>query len=138
MSCTLKQFCRTDCPAEFVLCILFEIEENSSGLAYSCLVLQQILSDQVSCDNSSIFMESGMFSLQCSAYSMKESCFCFYRLAFNLPVAEKLDGDTDCVMFTPYNKQHVWGRLYLSQNYICFASRVSKVKYTNKIRIMSG
>ena len=52
--------------------------------------------------------------------------FIFYRLAFNLPLAEKLDGDTDCVMFTPYNKQHVWGRLALSQNYICFSSRVSR------------
>ncbi|XP_052243499.1 TBC1 domain family member 9-like isoform X1 [Dreissena polymorpha] len=47
-----------------------------------------------------------------------------YRLAFSLPVEEKLDGDTDCVMLTPYNKQYVWGRLYISQNYVCFASRV--------------
>ncbi|OWF50762.1 TBC1 domain family member 9-like [Mizuhopecten yessoensis] len=47
-----------------------------------------------------------------------------FRLAFRLPLVEKLDGDTDCMLWTPYNKQNVWGRLYLSQNYICFASRV--------------
>lgn len=47
-----------------------------------------------------------------------------FRSAFCLPLDEKLDGDTDCVLWTPFNKQHVWGRLYLSSNYICFASRV--------------
>ncbi|CAG5132488.1 unnamed protein product [Candidula unifasciata] len=47
-----------------------------------------------------------------------------FRLAFRLPVTEKLDGDEECTLWTPYNKQHVWGRLYLSNNYICFTSRV--------------
>ncbi|XP_061166989.1 TBC1 domain family member 9-like isoform X2 [Saccostrea echinata] len=47
-----------------------------------------------------------------------------FRSAFCLPLDEKLDGDTDCVLWTPYNKQHTWGRLYLSSSYICFASRV--------------
>ncbi|XP_033751283.1 TBC1 domain family member 9-like [Pecten maximus] len=50
-----------------------------------------------------------------------------FRLAFRLPLMEKLDGDTDCTLWTPYNKQNVWGRLYLSQNYICFASRVREL-----------
>ncbi|XP_050504861.1 TBC1 domain family member 9 isoform X1 [Diabrotica virgifera virgifera] len=47
-----------------------------------------------------------------------------YRLMFRLPAAEKLDGSIDCTMFTPYNKKHINGRLFLSQNYICFDSRV--------------
>lgn len=47
-----------------------------------------------------------------------------FRAAFHLPAHEKLDGDTDCMLWTPYNKQHVSGRLYLSLNYICFASRI--------------
>ncbi|CAL1535440.1 unnamed protein product [Lymnaea stagnalis] len=47
-----------------------------------------------------------------------------FRLAFRLPVIEKLDGDEECTLWTPFNKQHVWGRLYLSNNYMCFASRV--------------
>ena len=47
-----------------------------------------------------------------------------YRSAFKLPVSEKLDGDTDCMLFTTYNKTYVWGRLYISTNYICYTSRV--------------
>ena len=57
-----------------------------------------------------------------------------YRLAFHLPSGEKLDGDAECMLWTPYNKAHVWGRLYISHNYICFASRVRrKLSPRNKI-----
>ncbi|KAL5007897.1 hypothetical protein ScPMuIL_016703 [Solemya velum] len=47
-----------------------------------------------------------------------------FRTAFCLPHSEKLDGDTECFLWTPYNKKNAWGRMYLSMNYICFASRV--------------
>ncbi|CAG9825643.1 unnamed protein product [Phaedon cochleariae] len=47
-----------------------------------------------------------------------------YRLMFRLPSTEKLDGSIDCTLLTPYNKKHVSGRIFLSQNYICFESRV--------------
>jgi hypothetical protein len=50
-----------------------------------------------------------------------------YRLLFRLPAAEKLDGSTDATLWTPYNKRHVWGRMFLSQNYLCFESRVNNV-----------
>ncbi|XP_021209163.1 TBC1 domain family member 9 isoform X1 [Bombyx mori] len=47
-----------------------------------------------------------------------------YTLRFRLPQTEKLDGTEACTLWTPYNKKHNWGRLYLSQNFICFDSRV--------------
>lgn len=47
-----------------------------------------------------------------------------YTLRFRLPQSEKLDGSEDCTLWTPYDKRHNWGRLYLSQNYLCFDSRV--------------
>ncbi|KAL1491524.1 hypothetical protein ABEB36_012108 [Hypothenemus hampei] len=47
-----------------------------------------------------------------------------YRMMFRLPASEKLDGSIDCTLLTPYNRKHVAGRLFLSQNYICFESRV--------------
>jgi hypothetical protein len=48
-----------------------------------------------------------------------------YRLQFRLPGSEKLDGCVDATLWTPYNKRHNWGKIYLSQNYLCFESRVS-------------
>ncbi|XP_064601750.1 TBC1 domain family member 9B-like isoform X2 [Liolophura sinensis] len=50
-----------------------------------------------------------------------------FRSAFRLPQEEKLDGDSECTLWTPYNKQHVWGRMYLSVNYLCFTSRVRRL-----------
>lgn len=47
-----------------------------------------------------------------------------YKICFRLPLNEKLDGTLPCTLWTPYNKQHVWGKMYLSNNYICFESRV--------------
>ncbi|KMQ95815.1 tbc1 domain family member 9 [Lasius niger] len=49
-----------------------------------------------------------------------------YRLQFRLPGAEKLDGSIDATLWTPYNKRYVWGKIYLSQNYLCFESRVRR------------
>ncbi|XP_013413337.1 TBC1 domain family member 9 isoform X1 [Lingula anatina] len=50
-----------------------------------------------------------------------------YRILFNLPLDEKLDGNIECTLWTPYNKHYVWGKMYISQNYICFASRVKNL-----------
>ncbi|KAL4714146.1 hypothetical protein ACJJTC_008500 [Scirpophaga incertulas] len=50
-----------------------------------------------------------------------------YTLRFRLPQNEKLDGTEECTLWTPYNKKDNWGRLYLSQNFICFDSRVKNL-----------
>eukprot|EP00057_Strongylocentrotus_purpuratus_P019197 XP_011673671.1 PREDICTED: uncharacterized protein LOC100891953 [Strongylocentrotus purpuratus] len=46
-----------------------------------------------------------------------------YRRVFRLPVGEKLDGNIPCTLWAPYNKSNIGGTMYLSRNYICFASR---------------
>uniref|UniRef100_A0A131XYW0 Putative ypt/rab gtpase activating protein n=3 Tax=Ixodes ricinus TaxID=34613 RepID=A0A131XYW0_IXORI len=50
-----------------------------------------------------------------------------YRTTFRLPLEERLDGTLDCSLWTPYNKQLVRGKLYLSPNYVCFESRVKNL-----------
>ncbi|KAJ8049699.1 TBC1 domain family member 9 [Holothuria leucospilota] len=47
-----------------------------------------------------------------------------YRQVFRLPMTERLDGSTPCTLWTPYNKSYVSGTLYLSNNYICFSSKI--------------
>ncbi|KAL7305876.1 hypothetical protein TKK_0001884 [Trichogramma kaykai] len=47
-----------------------------------------------------------------------------YRMQFRLPGSEKLDGCVDATLWTPYDKRHNWGKIYLSHNYLCFESRV--------------
>uniref|UniRef100_A0A8C5LYK0 TBC1 domain family member 9 n=1 Tax=Leptobrachium leishanense TaxID=445787 RepID=A0A8C5LYK0_9ANUR len=46
-----------------------------------------------------------------------------YRTMFRLPTDEKLDGHTDCTIWAPYSKQHVFGQMFVSTNYICFTSK---------------
>ncbi|XP_049625941.1 TBC1 domain family member 9 [Suncus etruscus] len=46
-----------------------------------------------------------------------------YRALFRLPKDEKLDGHTDCTLWTPFNKRHILGQMFVSTNYICFASK---------------
>ncbi|KAM9795001.1 TBC1 domain family member 9B [Neosynchiropus ocellatus] len=46
-----------------------------------------------------------------------------YRTAFRLTQDERLDGHTDCTLWTPFAKMHVVGQLFISNNYICFKSR---------------
>ncbi|KAG9508510.1 TBC1 domain family member 9, partial [Fragariocoptes setiger] len=47
-----------------------------------------------------------------------------YRRIFRLPSKENLDGFIPCTLFTPYDKQSVWGKMYLFNNYVCFGSKV--------------
>uniref|UniRef100_A0A8C5FK24 TBC1 domain family, member 9 (with GRAM domain) n=1 Tax=Gadus morhua TaxID=8049 RepID=A0A8C5FK24_GADMO len=46
-----------------------------------------------------------------------------YRTLFRLTQEERLDGHTDCTLWAPFAKMHVTGQLFISNNYICFASR---------------
>ncbi|XP_053317053.1 TBC1 domain family member 9 [Spea bombifrons] len=46
-----------------------------------------------------------------------------YRTLFRLPKDEKLDGHTDCTLWTPFSKRHIAGQMFVSTNYICFTSK---------------
>ncbi|XP_072120207.1 TBC1 domain family member 9B-like isoform X1 [Mobula birostris] len=46
-----------------------------------------------------------------------------YRSTFRLPRDERLDGHTECTLWTPFNKMHIMGQMFVSNNYICFASK---------------
>uniref|UniRef100_A0A674ASV8 TBC1 domain family member 9B n=1 Tax=Salmo trutta TaxID=8032 RepID=A0A674ASV8_SALTR len=46
-----------------------------------------------------------------------------YRALFRLTPDERLDGHTDCTLWTPFAKMHIVGQLFVSNNYICFCSR---------------
>ncbi|NWU94402.1 TBCD9 protein, partial [Upupa epops] len=46
-----------------------------------------------------------------------------YRSLFRLPKDEKLDGHTNCTLWTPFNKMHILGQMFVSTNYICFTSK---------------
>ncbi|KAI5625140.1 TBC1 domain family member 9, partial [Silurus asotus] len=50
-----------------------------------------------------------------------------YRTLFRLPKDEKLDGHTDCTLWTPFNKKHILGQMFVSTNYICFTSKEETV-----------
>ncbi|KAM4826775.1 TBC1 domain family member 9B isoform 2-T2 [Thomomys bottae] len=50
-----------------------------------------------------------------------------YRATFRLPQDERLDGHTGCTLWTPFNKLHIPGRMFISNNYICFASKEEDV-----------
>lgn len=50
-----------------------------------------------------------------------------YRALFRLPKDEKLDGHTDCTLWTPFNKMHILGQMFVSTNYICFTSKGENV-----------
>jgi hypothetical protein len=46
---------------------------------------------------------------------------------FRLPNRDMLDGTVVCSLWTPYNKKYARGKIYISNNYICFASKVPKL-----------
>ena len=46
---------------------------------------------------------------------------------FRLPKDEKLDGHTDCTLWTPFNKRHILGQMFVSTNYICFTGKEETV-----------
>ncbi|XP_016056972.1 PREDICTED: TBC1 domain family member 9B [Miniopterus natalensis] len=51
----------------------------------------------------------------------------YYRAMFRLPRDEQLDGHTSCTLWTPFNKLHIPGQMFISSNYICFASKEEDV-----------
>ena len=50
-----------------------------------------------------------------------------FRSQFRLPNNEMLDGSVVCTMWAPYSKKYIKGKIFLSTNYICFASKVQKL-----------
>ncbi|XP_076068621.1 TBC1 domain family member 8/9 isoform X2 [Oratosquilla oratoria] len=50
-----------------------------------------------------------------------------YRSKFRLPLNEKLDGTTQCSLWTPHKKAFVSGTLYVSPNFICFESKIGNL-----------
>ena len=47
-----------------------------------------------------------------------------FRMIFQVPNSEKLDGQVECYLYTPFNKKYRYGCLYLSTNFVCFNSHV--------------
>jgi len=47
-----------------------------------------------------------------------------YRSRFRLPLDERLDGEVVCHLWTPHNRSSISGKLYISLNFLCFASKV--------------
>lgn len=47
-----------------------------------------------------------------------------FRTMFRLSNREMLDGNVACSLWTPYNKKYIKGTIYISNNYITFASKV--------------
>uniref|UniRef100_A0A8D9AFY2 TBC1 domain family member 9 n=1 Tax=Cacopsylla melanoneura TaxID=428564 RepID=A0A8D9AFY2_9HEMI len=54
-----------------------------------------------------------------NARAESEAC----RILFRLPATEKLDGSISAQLYTPYNRSQVSGRMFISQNYVCFDSK---------------
>ena len=57
------------------------------------------------------------------AARQKTEEFC---LKFQVPKQEKLDGQVECYLWTPYNKKYRYGKLYLSHNFACFSSHMAR------------
>uniref|UniRef100_A0AAV2M4W8 TBC1 domain family member 9 n=1 Tax=Knipowitschia caucasica TaxID=637954 RepID=A0AAV2M4W8_KNICA len=50
-----------------------------------------------------------------------------YRSWFRLTEEERLDGHTDCTLWTPFAKSHVPGQLFVSSSCLCFRSKQEDV-----------
>ncbi|UJR27471.1 hypothetical protein I4U23_008757 [Adineta vaga] len=46
-----------------------------------------------------------------------------YRYRFRLPLDERLDGEIVCHLWATYSRSSVPGKLYISSNFVCFASK---------------
>ena len=57
------------------------------------------------------------------AARQKTEEFC---LKFQVPKNEKLDGQVECYLWTPFNKKYRYGKLYLSHNFACFSSHMAR------------
>lgn len=100
------------------------------------LAMKQIMnSEETDISHTSSVIKSDLYTLnrdkphgklphlkrELDARALSETC----RRIFRLPSKEKLDGFIQCSLFTPYNKQSVWGKLYLFDDYVCFTSKAN-------------
>ncbi|EGD78656.1 hypothetical protein PTSG_11761 [Salpingoeca rosetta] len=58
-----------------------------------------------------------LFEYYCHQYETQQ-----YRELFRLPQSEQLESRWDCAVFDTHTREPVFGRLYVSANYMCFSS----------------
>lgn len=107
--------------------VIIYINNNNNNYNYnynknvqSSLMFGTCLSNELLCCSKNIPKKPSFLKRDLDARAHSES----YRLLFHLPATEKLDGSTEATLWTPYNKRNIYGRIFLSQNYLCFDSRV--------------
>lgn len=98
----------------------FKLMEQLANIAMRQLLDNEGFSEDKSLSNTCKTLKSvSTLKRNLDARAKNES----YRATFRLPMDERLDGHTECTLWTPFNKAHIAGQMYVSNNFICFSSK---------------